>query len=163
MRASPAALCAFCLGAIGAFAHMEMLSPAPFRGKGNPNSKSIDYDLKDPLRGSQGLCKGYQADFADAAGTGKTTASWAQGSSQIIQVGGSATHEGGSKLTLHSSRRKAVSLLSPCAAKTYGGFTYDMLRLSSLPFHRRRPHFHRHALQARRVHGPHHIRPLQSP
>jgi hypothetical protein len=85
--------------AVGASAHMEMISPAPFRSSKNPNAKSstIDYSMTSPLSGAaQFPCKGYTSDFSDLTGVGKPTATWPQGSSQSITISGGASHNGGS-------------------------------------------------------------------
>ncbi|CZT04510.1 uncharacterized protein RAG0_10935 [Rhynchosporium agropyri] len=81
------------------FSHMEVSIPAPFRSKSNPNSNknTIDYSMTSPLQTSGGkLCKGYQTDFADASGVGKTTATYAQGSENSVTIIGGAAHDGGS-------------------------------------------------------------------
>jgi hypothetical protein len=75
-----------------------MLSPPPWNSKHNPNTPSanIDYSMTSPLSasGSDYPCKGYNSVLGTDAG--KSVASWAPGSTQNIQLAGSATHGGGS-------------------------------------------------------------------
>jgi len=77
-------------------AHMQLLSPPPYRAKNNPNAGSnIDYSMTAPLSGpAQFPCKGYQSDFGTPAGA--SVATWAAGSAEKFSVTGGATHGGGS-------------------------------------------------------------------
>ncbi|KAI9158370.1 hypothetical protein HJFPF1_06364 [Paramyrothecium foliicola] len=80
-----------------ASAHMEMLFPAPFKSKANPNAgQDIDYSMVDPLAqdGSNFPCKGYHSLFGTPAGA--ATADFTPGSSYEIKVAGGANHNGGS-------------------------------------------------------------------
>jgi len=78
-------------------AHMELLEPAPLRGKTNPNSANVvDYDMSAPLApdGSNYPCKGYLLDVGSSAGA--AVASYPAGSTQTFKLGGGAPHGGGS-------------------------------------------------------------------
>ena len=79
-----------------AYAHMEVLEPAPFRGKQNPNTDNKDFDMTSPLSpdGSNFPCKGYHVDFGTPAGA--PTATYPAGSQQSLQIAGGAPHNGGS-------------------------------------------------------------------
>ncbi|KAK3680499.1 hypothetical protein B0T22DRAFT_250291 [Podospora appendiculata] len=79
-----------------ATAHMEMSFPPPLRSKFNPNAANIDYSMTAPLSasGSDYPCKGYQADLGTAAG--KSTATFAPGSTHNFTIVGGAAHGGGS-------------------------------------------------------------------
>ncbi|KAK3321171.1 hypothetical protein B0T19DRAFT_403742 [Cercophora scortea] len=79
-----------------AAAHMEMSFPPPLRSKFNPNAANIDYSMTAPLSasGSDYPCKGYQADLGTAAG--KSTATFAPGSTHNFTIVGGAAHGGGS-------------------------------------------------------------------
>jgi len=97
---SSAATALFTASLIGsALAHMQMINPAPIRGKTNPNAAAgtVDFDMSSPLdpTGANFPCKGYLGDLgqADAA----SVAQWAPGSSQSFQLdAGGAPHGGGS-------------------------------------------------------------------
>ncbi|RBR08134.1 uncharacterized protein FIESC28_10326 [Fusarium coffeatum] len=89
---------AICLGLAGlAQAHMEMISPAPFKSKQNPHAGSdVDYSMTAPLEASGGNfpCKGYHSLFGTEQGA--SVADWAAGSSQKMEITGGANHGGGS-------------------------------------------------------------------
>ncbi|CZS99551.1 uncharacterized protein RCO7_07896 [Rhynchosporium graminicola] len=80
------------------FGHIEVESPGPFRGRSNPNTKSVDYDGTNPLTGAgQFPCKGYHiAAMADPTGEGKPTALWRQGAPAAIKLTKGGLHSGGS-------------------------------------------------------------------
>lgn len=84
-----------CLLAALAKAHMEMIDPAPFRSKNNPNANGdVDFDLVAPISGDTFPCKGYQSFLGSPAGA--PVATWEAGSEQSITIDGGAPHEGGS-------------------------------------------------------------------
>ncbi|KAM0237984.1 hypothetical protein ACHAPO_003860 [Fusarium lateritium] len=89
---------AVCLGLAGlAQAHMEMISPAPFKSKENPHAGSdVDYSMTAPLEASGGNfpCKGYHSLFGTEAGA--SVADWEAGSQQTMKITGGANHGGGS-------------------------------------------------------------------
>ncbi|KAF5244170.1 hypothetical protein FAUST_2522 [Fusarium austroamericanum] len=89
---------ALCLGLAGlAQAHMEMISPAPFKSKDNPHAGSdVDYSMTAPLEASGGNfpCKGYHSLFGTAQGA--SVADWDAGSQQTMKITGGANHGGGS-------------------------------------------------------------------
>ncbi|QPC75120.1 hypothetical protein HYE68_005872 [Fusarium pseudograminearum] len=89
---------ALCLGLAGlAQAHMEMISPAPFKSKDNPHAGSdVDYSMTAPLdaSGSDFPCKGYHSLFGTAQGA--SVADWDAGSQQTMKITGGANHGGGS-------------------------------------------------------------------
>jgi len=96
MRFATAAFAATTL-ASSAYAHMQMINPPPFRGKTNPNTQNIDFNMVAPLElnGSNFPCKGYQVDFGTPAGA--PTAQWPAGSVQSFTLEGiEAAHNGGS-------------------------------------------------------------------
>ncbi|KAJ5559123.1 hypothetical protein N7535_009013 [Penicillium sp. DV-2018c] len=74
-------------------AHMQLSKPYPIRSPLNKDAKGQkDYSYTNPLSssGSDYPCKGYANDDFEAVAT------WAPGSSQEMQLEGSATHDGGS-------------------------------------------------------------------
>lgn len=87
-----------------ATAHMEMISPAPWRSKNNPNTPEPerDYSYTSPLdaSGSNYPCKGYNSVLGTPLGA--SVAEWAPGSSQKFELAGTATHGGGSCQALFS-------------------------------------------------------------
>jgi hypothetical protein len=89
---------ALCLGLAGlAQAHMEMISPAPFKSKENPHAGSdVDYSMTAPLEASGGNfpCKGYHSLFGTEQGA--SVADWEAGSQQTMKITGGANHGGGS-------------------------------------------------------------------
>ncbi|KAM5355587.1 hypothetical protein ACJ41O_002233 [Fusarium nematophilum] len=89
---------ALALGLAGlAQAHMEMIYPAPFKSKANPNAGSdVDYSMTAPLEagGSNFPCKGYHSLFGTDAG--KPTANWNAGETYNMTITGGANHGGGS-------------------------------------------------------------------
>ncbi|KAL4730603.1 hypothetical protein ACLX1H_002640 [Fusarium chlamydosporum] len=89
---------ALCLGLAGlAQAHMEMISPPPFKSKENPHAGSdVDYSMTAPLEASGGNfpCKGYHSLFGTEQGA--SVADWAAGSQQTMKITGGANHGGGS-------------------------------------------------------------------
>ena len=82
------ALCALPL----AHAHMQMINPSPFR---DPHGKyqPMDWDILKPLNadGSNFACKGYHLNTE-----WHPTATYEPGGTYKMQLGGSATHGGGS-------------------------------------------------------------------
>ncbi|RGP79700.1 spore coat sp96 precursor [Fusarium longipes] len=89
---------AMCLGLAGlAQAHMEMISPAPFKSKENPHAGSdVDYSMTAPLEAGGGNfpCKGYHSLFGTEQGA--SVADWDAGSQQTMKITGGANHGGGS-------------------------------------------------------------------
>ncbi|GKT99665.1 spore coat protein sp96 precursor [Fusarium langsethiae] len=89
---------ALCLGLAGLVqAHMEMISPAPFKSKENPHAGSdVDYSMTAPLEASGGNfpCKGYHSLFGTEQGA--SVADWEAGSQQTMKITGGANHGGGS-------------------------------------------------------------------
>lgn len=89
---------ALALGLAGlAQAHMEMIYPAPFKSKANPNSNGdVDYSMTSPLDagGANFPCKGYHSLVGSPAG--KATASWKAGQTYNMTITGGANHNGGS-------------------------------------------------------------------
>lgn len=81
-----------------ATAHMEMVNPAPWKSKHNPNTPEpeTDYSYTAPLdaSGSNYPCKGYNSVLGTPLGA--SVATWAPGSSQRMELQGTATHGGGS-------------------------------------------------------------------
>jgi hypothetical protein len=74
-------------------AHMQLSKPYPIRSPLNKDAKGQkDYSYTNPLSssGSDYPCKGYAKDDFDAVAT------WQPGSSQEMELEGSATHDGGS-------------------------------------------------------------------
>ncbi|KAJ6099457.1 hypothetical protein N7467_000992 [Penicillium canescens] len=74
-------------------AHMQLSKPYPIRSPLNKDAKGEkDYSYTNPLSssGSDYPCKGYAKDEFNAVDT------WAPGSSQEMELEGSATHDGGS-------------------------------------------------------------------
>lgn len=120
------------LAASSALAHMEMSFPAPFRSKFNPNAGSnIDYSMTAPLKadGSDYPCKGYQSDFGTSAG--KSTATFAAGTTNNITIVGGAPHEGGScQVSLSSDSGKTFtviqSIIGNCPVQTSGNFDFEI-------------------------------------
>lgn len=68
------------LSATLAVAHMEMMSPPPFKSKYNPYATDVDYDLTAPISQGQFPCKGYQSLIGTPEGT--CVATWEAGSDQ---------------------------------------------------------------------------------
>lgn len=81
-----------------ASAHMEMINPAPWYSKANPNTpfEKIEYSYTSPLdaSGANFPCKGFNEAFGTPAGA--SVATWAPGSKQSFTLSGTATHGGGS-------------------------------------------------------------------
>ncbi|CAG8934516.1 unnamed protein product [Penicillium salamii] len=74
-------------------AHMQLSTPYPIRSPLNKDAKGQkDYSYTNPLSssGSDYPCKGYAKDDFEAVAT------WAPGSTQHMELEGSATHDGGS-------------------------------------------------------------------
>lgn len=86
----------FVIAALAAMAHghMNMASPPPLKYKGNPNAKTIDYDITSPNTAATFPCKG----ALDVLGTDEaaSVATWAPGSQQTVTIEGGASHDGGS-------------------------------------------------------------------
>ncbi|KAK2623562.1 hypothetical protein QTJ16_007116 [Diplocarpon rosae] len=93
-------------------AHMEMSDPIPFRSTLNTHSTQHDSDLKSPLQSGQGLCKGYEVDFADASGAGTATAKYTQGETTAATMKGGAVHNGGScQISLSTDIGKSFTVI----------------------------------------------------
>ncbi|KAJ5120865.1 uncharacterized protein N7515_010253 [Penicillium bovifimosum] len=90
-------------------AHMQLSSPYPIRSPLNKDAKGEkDYSYTNPLSssGSDYPCKGYANDDFEAVAT------WAPGSSQEMQLEGSATHDGGScQLALTYDKGKTFKVI----------------------------------------------------
>ncbi|CAK9785932.1 hypothetical protein CC85DRAFT_287531 [Cutaneotrichosporon oleaginosum] len=117
--------------AIPVLGHIEMTNPPPWNSKHNPNTPSanIDYSMTSPLdaSGSNYPCKGYNSVLGTAAGN--SVASWAPGSSQSIQLAGTAIHGGGScqlSLSYDGGRTFKViqSILGECPS--IGSWNFDV-------------------------------------
>lgn len=84
-----------CLLAALAKAHMELVDPAPFRSKNNPDANGDDdVGLVAPISGDTSSCKRYQSFLGSPAGG--PVAAWEAWSEQSITIGGGAPHESGS-------------------------------------------------------------------
>jgi hypothetical protein len=88
----------FLLGALSALpltnAHMQMMKPSPFRDPhADRPDEPKDYDILKPLHadGSDFACKGYQWNTPWT-----TVATYEAGGTYQMELGGSATHGGGS-------------------------------------------------------------------
>jgi hypothetical protein len=98
-HAITSAVVALLAGAQLASAHAQVMDPAPFRSKFNPNADpgSIDYSMTAPLdaSGANYPCKGYHVDLGTASG--KSVATYAPGVSYNFKMAeGGARHGGGS-------------------------------------------------------------------
>jgi LysM repeat protein len=94
------------------FAHMDMVSPAPFRSKANGHAGVIDYSMTAPLAadGSNFPCKGYLADLGTASGA--SVATYEAGSQQQLVLDGGAPHGGGSmQLSLSYDNGKTFKVI----------------------------------------------------
>ncbi|KAK4159466.1 hypothetical protein QBC43DRAFT_327126 [Cladorrhinum sp. PSN259] len=109
------ALVALLAGAQLATAHIQIMEPAPFRSKFNPNVAPImtpDYEYKDPLlaSGANYPCKGYHVDLGTPVG--KSVATYAPGSSYKFVTDGTASHGGGScQVSLSYDRGKTFTVI----------------------------------------------------
>ncbi|KAJ5990159.1 hypothetical protein N7499_010686 [Penicillium canescens] len=90
-------------------AHMQLSKPYPIRSPLNKDAKGEkDYSYTNPLSssGSDYPCKGYAKDEFNAVDT------WAPGSSQEMELEGSATHNGGScQLSLTYDQGKTFKVI----------------------------------------------------
>jgi hypothetical protein len=90
-------------------AHMQLSKPYPIRSPLNKDAKGEkDYSYTNPLSssGSDYPCKGYAKDEFNAVDT------WAPGSSQEMELEGSATHDGGScQLSLTYDQGKTFKVI----------------------------------------------------
>jgi hypothetical protein len=90
-------------------AHMQLSKPYPIRSPLNKDGKGEkDYSYTNPLSssGSDYPCKGYNKDEFNAVDT------WAPGSSQEMELEGSATHNGGScQLSLSYDQGKTFKVI----------------------------------------------------
>lgn len=114
--------------ALGANAHMEVMSPPPFRSRYNSYTTDIDYSMTNPLSGSGSdfPCKGYHSLLGTSQG--QSVATWKPGSTQTMTVAGSATHNGGScQVSLSYDKGKTFkvihSYIGNCPLKTSWSFT----------------------------------------
>jgi LysM repeat protein len=116
--------------ALGASAHIAMVSPPPFRGKTNPNVSNPDFNMVAPLEasGSNFPCKGYHADFGTPAG--KPTADFPAGSKQAVTLEGvAAAHNGGScQMSLSFDGGKTFKVIKSYignCVRSQGGNVFD--------------------------------------
>lgn len=114
-HAVTSAVVALLAGAQLASAHAQILEPAPFRSKFNPNADpgAIDYSMTAPLdaSGANYPCKGYHVDFGTAAG--KSVATYAPGGSYNFKMAeGGARHGGGScQVSLSYDKGKTFTVI----------------------------------------------------
>ncbi|KAH9222951.1 hypothetical protein DL95DRAFT_285089, partial [Leptodontidium sp. 2 PMI_412] len=81
----------------GVLGHVQLSSPAPFRGRSNPHTKNVDFDNNAPVAAGAFPCKGYHvAAMADPTGEGTPTATWKTGEQASFTFGEGAPHGGGS-------------------------------------------------------------------